>query len=72
MSRENVVMAGNEFTDSEGPESGHWRITWQHGQRESYTSLKLRVDPISGTFFGTGRDTSGDCIAEEHQASSSR
>ena len=66
MNQENFVMAGNEFTDSEGIESGHWSITWQDGQRERYTSLKLRVDPISGTFFGTGRDTSGDCIVEGH------
>jgi hypothetical protein len=47
-------------------ESGRWSIKWQsgHGNRERYTPITIRVDPVLGTISGTGRDPTGECIIE--------
>jgi len=64
--QEVFVLGGNEFPPGEVPmlESGRWSIKWQDGHRERYTSLTLRVDPVTGTFMGTGRDSAGECVLE--------
>ena len=66
VNQECFVMGGTEYAEGEAPilESGRWSIKWQDGVRERYTSLTLRVDPVTGTFCGTGRDTSGECVVE--------
>ncbi len=64
--QEVFVLGGNEYPQGVLPmlESGRWSIKWQDGHRERYTSLTLRVDPASGTFMGTGRDSAGECVLE--------